>query len=313
MARAFTPHPYQRLIINHQLDVKRNAVWAGMGLGKTVSTLNALNILEVVEPCKTLVLAPLRVAASTWPDEVKKWDNLKNLEVSPIVGDIAQRKAALRKDANIYTLNYDNLPWLVETLGDKWPFTRVIADESTRLKSFRLRQGGKRAQALAKVAHTKVSNFSELTGTPSPNGLEDLWGQMWFIDRGERLGRSYSAYISRWFQTINLGEFSKTRPLPFAQEQIQEKLADVCLSIEAKDWFDLQEPIQTTVYVDLPSKVRDTYKQFEREMLMSIGDNEIEALNAAAKTVKCLQLANGAVYTSEQSDTWICNAPEKLE
>lgn len=304
MARAFTPHPYQRLIINHQLDVKRNAVWAGMGLGKTVSTLNALNILEVVEPCKTLVLAPLRVAASTWPDEVKKWDNLKNLEVSPIVGDTTQRKAALRKDANIYTLNYDNLPWLVETLGDKWPFTRVIADESTRLKSFRLRQGGKRAQALAKVAHTKVTHFSELTGTPSPNGLEDLWGQLWFIDRGERLGRSYSAYISRWFQTINLGEFSKTKPLPFAQEQIQEKLADICLSIEAKDWFNLQEPIQTTVYVDLPSKVRDTYKQFEREMLMSIGDSEIEALNAAAKTVKCLQLANGAVYTSEQSDTW---------
>src|SRR5690606_8680384 len=148
----------------------------------------------------TLVLAPLRVAASTWPDEAGKWSNLRHVEVSAVVGTAQQRKAALRKPANVFTINYDNLPWLIETLGDKWPFRKVVADESARLKASRLGQGGKRAQAVAKVAHSKVGRLIELTGTPSTNGLQDLWGQMWFIDRGERLGRSFSAFKERWFQ-----------------------------------------------------------------------------------------------------------------
>ncbi len=301
----FTPHAYQDQIIGHQLDLQRGAIWAGMGMGKTVSTLVSLDLLELVEPGPTLVLAPLRVAASTWPDEALKWNNLRNVEVSAIVGTPQERKAALRKPANVFTMNYDNLPWLLETLGDKWPFRKVVADESTRLKSFRLRQGGKRAQALAKVAHCKVSRFIELTGTPSPNGLQDLWGQMWFIDRGERLGRTFSAFRDRWFQAVpGDNNYHQIRPLPFAQQQIEDAVRDVCLSLDARDWFDIDEPIVSVVRVPLPSKARNLYRSMEREMYMQIDGHEVEAFTAATKTIKCLQLASGAAYVGENSEQW---------
>ncbi|NYT44575.1 DEAD/DEAH box helicase [Alcaligenaceae bacterium] len=306
----FTPHPYQDQIIGHQLDLPRGAVWAGMGMGKTVGTLVALDILELVEPGPTLVLAPLRVAASTWPDEARKWNNLRNVEVSAIVGNPQERKAALRKPANVFTINYDNLPWLLETLGDKWPFKKVVADESTRLKSFRLRQGGKRAQALAKVAHCKVSRFIELTGTPSPNGLKDLWGQAWFLDRGERLGRTYEAFENRWFgyqrirDAVSGREDIKPIIFPFAQQQIEDRLRDLCLSLDARDWFDIDEPIVSEVRVSLPAKARTLYRSMEREMFMQIGEHEVEAFTAATKSIKCLQLASGAAYVGEDTKQW---------
>lgn len=301
----FAPHPYQQLIIEHQLDLPRGAIYAGMGMGKTISTLISLDLLELVEPGPTLVLAPLRVAASTWPDEARKWNNLRNVEVSAIVGTPQERKAALRRPANVFTINYDNLPWLIETLGNKWPFRKVVADESTRLKSFRLRQGGKRAQALAKVAHSKVSRFVELTGTPSPNGLQDLWGQMWFIDRGERLGRTFSAFKERWFQAVPGGDgYHQIRPLPFAQTQIEDAVRDVCLSLDARDWFDIDEPIVSVVRVPLPTKARNLYRSMEREMFMQIDGHEVEAFTAATKTIKCLQLASGAAYVGENSEQW---------
>ena len=301
----FKPHSYQQMIIGHQLDLPRGAVWAGMGMGKTVSTLVSLDLLELVEPGPTLVLAPLRVAASTWPDEALKWNNLRNVEVSAVVGNPQERKAALRKPANVFTCNYDNLPWLVETLGDKWPFRKIVADESTRLKSFRLRQGGKRAQALAKVAHSKASRFVQLTGTPSPNGLQDLWGQMWFVDRGERLGRTFSAFRERWFQAVpGDNNFHQIRPLPFAQQQIEDAVRDVCLSLDARDWFSIDEPIVNVVRVLLPAKARTLYRNMEREMYMQIDGHEVEAFTAATKTIKCLQLASGAAYVGEGSDQW---------
>ena len=301
----FKPHSYQQMIIGHQLDLPRGAVWAGMGMGKTVSTLVSLDLLELVEPGPTLVLAPLRVAASTWPDEALKWNNLRNVEVSAVVGNPQERKAALRKPANVFTCNYDNLPWLVETLGDKWPFRKIVADESTRLKSFRLRQGGKRAQALAKVAHSKASRFVQLTGTPSPNGLQDLWGQMWFVDRGERLGRTFSAFRERWFQAVpGDNNFHQIRPLPFAQQQIEDAVRDVCLSLDARDWFSIDEPIVNVVRVPLPAKARTLYRNMEREMYMQIDGHEVEAFTAATKTIKCLQLASGAAYVGEGSDQW---------
>lgn len=302
--RAFTPHPYQRQLIEHMLDTPRCGTWAGMGMGKSVSTLVALDILELIEPGPTLVLAPLRVASSTWPDEAAKWANLRHVEVSAVVGTPEQRRAALRRPANVFTCNYDNLVWLVETLGDKWPFRKVVADESTRLKSFRLRQGGKRAQALAKVAHCKVDRFVELTGTPSPNGLQDLWGQAWFLDRGQRLGRTWEAFVGRWFRSVpGDNGFSRVEPMPFAQEQIEGKLRDVCLSLDPRDWFDISEPIQKVIRVELPAKARALYRDMEREMFMAIGEHEIEAFSAASKTIKCLQIASGAAYVDE-AGTW---------
>ena len=303
MRKPYTPRPYQQEIVDFITSVPRCAVWAGMGLGKTLSTLTALDILEIIEPGPALVLAPLRVATSTWPDEAQKWMHLSNVAVSAVVGTPDERRAALRRPATIYTINYDNLPWLVEHYGDRWPFRKVVADESTRLKSFRLRQGGVRARALAQVAHCKIDRFIELTGTPSPNGLQDLWGQAWFLDRGVRLGRSFEAFKSRWFRSIQVGADRyavRLEPLPFAQEQIEDRMRDICLSIDARDHFNIAEPIVNVIRVDLPAKARRMYRDMEREMFLALDcGTEVEAFNAASKTVKCLQLANGAIYTDD--------------
>ena len=318
MTARFHPRDYQRAIIQHIADHARCNVWAGMGTGKTSSTLTALQGLALVEDVfPVLVLAPLRVATSTWPDEGRKWQHLTGTSIMPITGSLEERRRALRFDAAVYTTNYEQLPWLVEHLGERWPFRTVIADEATRLKSFRgsegesktgkqfLRHNGTgsvRARALAQIAHTKVKRFVELTGTPAPNGLQDLWGQAWFLDAGQRLGRTNTSFRQRWFRPADNGY--GTVPLAHAQEEIQTKLRDLCLTIEAKDWFDLREPIVTNVMVDLPVKARQLYRQFEKEMFMQLGEHQVEAFNAAARTVKCLQLANGAAYVGEDNSRW---------
>lgn len=276
-------------------------------MGKTTATLTALSALELVEPGPALVVAPLRVAQSTWPSEAKKWAHLSDVEIVPIVGTPAQRAAALKKDAPVYTTNYENLPKLVEHFGTRWPFKKIVADESTKLKGFRLRQGGKRAQALGKVAHAHATRFIELTGTPSPNGLIDLWGQAWFLDRGERLGRSFRGFTDRWFRSERVGadpHAVKLEPYPHARGEIENRLRDLCLSLDARDWFDIREPIVTTIEVDLPDAVRKLYNDMEREMFMSFQDNDIEAFNAASRTIKCLQIANGAVYVDEAASAY---------
>lgn len=293
--KPYTPRPYGRLMTDHALNVPRCALWADMGLGKTVCTLTALDAMFLAgEGAPTLVIAPLLVARDTWPDEARKWEHLRQVDVMPIVGTEAERRAALKYDASVYTVNFENLPWLVEHYGERWPFRTVVVDESRRLKSFRLKQGGERTAALGRVAHTKVKRMIQLTGAPAPNGLDDLYGQAWFIDAGRRLGRTHSAFRSRWFQK-NYDGYGVS-PLPFAQEQIQAALSDVCLRVDAADWFDLEKPIPVPVFVDLPPKARAIYKEMEKEMYAQIDDRSAEAFNAAARTQKCLQIANGAVY-----------------
>ncbi|MGL5953770.1 MAG: SNF2-related protein [Providencia rustigianii] len=305
----FTPRPYQDLILSHEIDIKRSNVWAGMGMGKTVATLTALEDLFMAgsETQPALVLAPLRVASSTWPDEAVKWNHLRNIDVQPIIGTAKERMAAIKNtNASVFTINYDNLVWLVEIFGEHWPFGTIIADESTRLKSFRLRKGGKRTAALAKVAHKHVHRWVNLTGTPSPNGLIDLWGQAWFVDQGQRLGRTYSAFTSRWFNNIQFPgqQWSKLEPWPFAQEQMQDALRDVTISLDAADWFDIEEPIHNIIKLELPAKARKQYQEMEKEMFLELEHEGIEALNAAAKTVKCLQIASGAIYTDDNKN-WV--------
>lgn len=290
----YDPRPYQRIIYDYILEHERCAIWAGMGMGKTVSSLTAVSDLHIIDGGPTLALAPLRVARSTWPSEARKWNHLKHLRIMPIVGTEAERRSSLRHGADIYTTNYDNLPWLVETLGEHWPFRNVVADEATRLKSFRLKQGGRRAQALGQVAHTKIKRFIELTGTPAPNGLADLWGQIWFLDKGDRLGRTYSGFKERWFQTKRDGY--GVAPVSYAQEQIQAALKDCCLTINAKDWFDLKDPIVSNRYFDLPPRAKTLYEDMEKEMFMQIDEHDIEAFNAASRTQKLLQISSGAVY-----------------
>jgi SNF2 family DNA or RNA helicase len=304
MSQIFTPRPYQGLIIDHILDVLRSAVWAGMGLGKTTSVLTAVDNWQLLDSRPVLVVAPLRVALTTWPEEARKWRHLNHMHVLPIVGNEASRLAALRQDANVYTINFENLPWLIQQYEKRpWPFRTVVVDESTKLKGFRTKQGAIRSKALARVAHSCCERFVELTGTPSPNGLADLWGQIWFLDKGQRLGRSYEDFRMRWFEKSYDGH--NIVPRPHAQDQIQRALKDLCLTIDAKDWFDLREPIVTNVYVDLPAKARAKYEDMEKRMFMELQGHEIEAFGAAARTVKCLQLANGAAYVGESNTEWV--------
>ncbi len=298
VTKAFKPHPYQQEARAHLYKVRRSALWMPMGGGKTVTTLTALDNLSLLEDVfPALVLAPLRVARSTWPEEVAKWPHLKHLRVSVITGTPKQRERALAKDADIYCTNYDNLVWLRKELGDAWPFKTVVADEFTRLKSFRLRQGGSRARALGQVAHTHVSRFIGLTGTPAPNGVKDLWGQIWFLDEGQRLGRTFSAFEQRWFRKGYDG-YSLV-PYDHTQAEVEERLKDICLTVTG---LDVDEPIVNPLYVDLPPSARKVYDAMEVEMFAVLNEEGVEAANAAVRTQKCLQLANGALYIDENGN-----------
>lgn len=302
----FKARPYQEIIINHILSHPRCAIWAGMGMGKTVSTLQALDILiSFLGVGPALIIAPLRVAQSTWPDEVAKWEDLKHLRVSVITGDAKKRLAAVQTEADIYTTNYENLPWLVEHWGNKWPYRIVVADESTRLKGFRTRQGSQRAKALAKVSRHLVNRFIELTGTPSSNGLEDLWGQFWFLDGGVRLGSTMSAFRERWFRPERVGKDAfavKWAPYPHAQEEIQAAIKDLTVKLNAEDWFTIDKPIITEVSVKLPSRAQKLYREMENELLIELAEDDvIESANAAARTNKCLQIASGSIYREDGS------------
>lgn len=299
-------------MVDHLHGAPRVGLWAGMGLGKTFVSLYTINTMQWIERDLTLVLAPKRVAESTWPDEVSKWRAmLPNIELSIVAGTAKQRAHALTKDANVFTLCYQNIPWLIEHLAGRWPFARVIADESTRLKSLRVTmqisklgkefvtgQGGVRAKAIAKIAHFgDLKYWWNLTGTPSPNGYLDLWGQTWFLDQGLRLGRNFGSYKERYFQNVAQGDQRAIWvPQRFALQQINRKLADITLSVEAKDHFKLPPLISNVIYVDMPSDARRQYHEMEKHLYTEIEGAPIEALTAGMKSQKLLQMASGAVY-----------------
>ena len=303
MLRPYSPRSYQLEAIDHLLDLPRNALWMSMGMGKTLCTLTVLDMLMLVEDRPSLVLAPKLVAETTWPAEAKKWAHLRNVEVVPVIGSSKQKLDALKRPGSVYATNYESIPLLVEHYGGKWPFRTIVSDESTRLKGFRSRQGSIRAKALARVAHSRASRFIELSGTPAPNGLQDLWGPTWFLDRGKRLGSSFTAFSNRWFRAVRVGDneyATKLEPLPHAAEEIQGLLSDLCLTIDAKDHFDIEQPIVTEVRVDLPAKARALYDKMEREFFIELEQGKTsEAVNSASKSSKCLQIAAGAVYTDE--------------
>jgi SNF2 family DNA or RNA helicase len=293
-------------MMDHIAEHPRCAVFAGMGSGKTGAVLNALSAIEIMEEGPGLILGPKRVARDVWPDEARKWEEL-GIEVEPIVGTKTERYAALGRDRPWFSVNYENVPWLVEHLKDqrrKWPFRTLVADESTRLKGARaMGQGGQRTNALAKVAFLpQVKRFIELTGTPAPNGLKDMWGQMMYVDQGERLGTSYTAFMARWFQRSWDGH--GVDPLPFAQDQIQERIRDVCLTVDPRDYIDISDPIETDIEVELPVKAMEQYRAMERQMFLELehdfATHEIEAPHAAARTSKCLQIAAGFVYSDQR-------------
>ncbi len=299
MPRDLIPKDYQSIAIDFFASTPRCALYASMGLGKTSATLLYLdaqyNILGDDHP--TLVLAPKRVAVNTWPSETRKWNQLQGLEVVPITGPTKDRIAALKRNAPVFTTNYDNLPWLVDELDGHWPFRRVVADESTRLKNYRLQQGGARAAALGQHMHKNVKEVIELTGTPTPNGLKDLWGQMWMLDGGKALGLSFESFKNRWFQSVSVGTHGSVLvPLAHAFDEITAKIKHLCLTLDAKDYFDLKEPVVTLVPVYLPKSAREKYETMEREMFADYDGGTVTAVSAAGKTIKCLQMASGFMY-----------------
>ena len=290
--RTFTPHPHQREGLDFLRNVQRPALWMPMGGGKSITTLSALLDLDYCEDIfPALVLAPLRVANGTWVREVEKWEHTKHLRVSAIAArrnpktsaTETERSAALRAPADIYTIPYGSLTWLVDKLGADWPFRTVIADESTRLKNFRIRQGAKNPRALGKVAHSKVNRFINLTGTPGSNGLKDLWGPAWFQDKGDRLGRTYSAFEQRWFRKGYDGY--SLEPMEHTEREIHAKLRDICLTVRG---LEVAEPIRNIIDVELEPGVRQHYRSMEKNFWADIGENGVEAANAAVKAGKCL-------------------------
>lgn len=301
ICRDYTPREYQPIITNHIVDVPRCAVWAGMGLGKSVATLTALDMLFLAgESHPVLIVGPLRVARRTWPTDAKKWNHLRHVNVMPLTGTEIERRMAMKLDASVYTINGENIEWLVNHWGDRWPYRTVVWDEATRLAGFRLKQGAARPRALARIAHTHIKRFIELTGTPAPNGLVKLWGQLWFLDAGQRLGRTFESFRQRWFQKSFDGY--SVEPLPYTNVEIQDRIRDLCLAIDAKDYFDLDEPIVNNIEVDLPPKARIKYNEMEKDMFTELEGREVEAFSAAARTQKCLQLANGAAYVNAEGE-----------
>ncbi len=287
-------HDYQNNSINFFKKQKRCALFLDMGLGKTVTTLTAVtDLIDSFAVDKVLIIAPLRVANSVWKQECENWQHLQALQVSICTGSERNRLAALQTSADVYTINRENIKWLVDFYGKKWPFDCVIIDESSSFKN----ASSQRFKALKKVA--PLTNYMLLlTGTPSPNGLLDLWPQLHLVDFGERLGRTMTAYKQRFFESDYMG-YNFT-PRQGSQAKIEKLISDKCLSMTADDYLELPARIDIVEKLQLPKKVLAQYQEFKKEMFIGFENSEaVEALSAAVLANKLLQFANGCLYTDE--------------
>ena len=295
----YRPHEYQQYAIEYIETHPVSAVLLDMGLGKTSITLTALQdlLFDRFEAHKVLIIAPLRVARNTWPAELQKWDHLQDLTVSVVVGNAEERKAALAKQADLYVINREMVLWLVEQSGYKFDFDTVVIDE---LSSFKNHQS-KRFKALMKV-RPKVKRIIALTGTPSSNGLMDLWAEFRLLDMGERLGRYITQYRTKYFMPDkrNAQIIFSYKPLPGAEEQIYDKISDITISMKAADFLPMPQRIESEYPVHLSEEEREKYDALKQEMVLQLPDEEITAANAASLSGKLSQLANGAIYTEEK-------------
>ena len=298
----FTPYPHQRAGINWIIDHPACALLWGMGTGKTVTTLTAVDRLlhDCMEDGPVLVIAPKRVAENTWSKECAKWEHLRHLRVVKIMGTAQQRREALvgvfeKPFADIYVINRENVCWLVDTVGKRWPFPIVAIDE---LSSFKSAQA-KRWKALRRV-RGRIRRIIGLTGTPRPNGLEDFWPEVYLLDQGERLGRTLSQFRARYLvpEKMNGHIVYSYRPREGAEAEVYDRLSDICMSIRKDDVLQLPGQIYEDVVLTAPPALLKQYKQFERDKVLECLDEEgeIVAGTAAALTNKLLQFANGAIY-----------------
>jgi len=296
----YEPHNYQKYAMEFILTHPIAALLLDMGLGKTVITLTAIMELmyERFEVQKVLVIAPLRVARDTWPAEIAKWDHLSGLTYAVAIGTKAERLAALRTKADIHIINRENVQWLVEESGLPFDYDMVVVDELSSFKSYR----AKRFKSLLSVRRT-VKRIVGLTGTPSSNGLMDLWAQFRLLDLGQRLGRYISRYRDKYFlpDKRNAQVVFTYKLKPGAEAEIYNAISDITISMKAEDYLDLPPCIHNVVKVALSKKEREVYDEFKKEMVVSLGGQEIDAMNAAALSNKLLQMANGAVYDEGHS------------
>ncbi len=301
-------HPYQIEAVRHIISHRACALFLDMGLGKTVATLTAVDwlIYEDLDVRRVLVVAPKRVAESVWDEEAAKWSHLKRLRVSKVVGDVRRRKAALMEDADIYVVGRDNVAWLCGLYGGaRLPFDMLILDELSSFKNYR----SQRFKAL-RMCVASFRRVVGLTGTPAPNGLIDLWSQIYLLDQGERLGRFISNYRDNWFVPAkrNAEVVFSYSPKAGAAEEIQRRISDICISMKASDFLQLPPCIENTVNIQMPPEVQAEYDRFERDMVLRLADTAerdgvVTATTAAALTNKLQQFANGFVYSDTDGRT----------
>ena len=294
----YNPHEYQSYATDFILSHPISAVFLEMGLGKSVITLSAIFdlCLDSFLVCKVLVIAPLRVARDTWPSEIKKWEHLKGLSYSVAIGTEKERIDALMTRSTMYIINRENVDWLVNKSGIPFDFDMVVIDELSSFKSY----GAKRFKSLLKV-RPSVNRIVGLTGTPSSNGLMDLWAEFRILDLGQRLGRYITHYRNTYFtpDKRNAQVIFSYKALPGAEDKIYKQISDITISMKSIDYLKMPECIVNEVSVSLNEKEWNIYSKFKDEMVTKLGDEEIDAVNAAVLSGKLLQMANGAVYDSE--------------
>ena len=289
----YKPHEYQTFATNFVLEHPACGLILDMGLGKSVITLSALwsLLLDSFDVGKVLVVAPKRVAENTWPTELAKWDHLDGLTWSLVLGSEKDRRAALQRRAKIYIINRENVAWLVDHY--RWDFDTLVIDELSSFKSSK----AQRFRALKRV-RPRISRVIGLTGTPQPNGLLDLWPQMYLLDMGQRLGRFVGGYRERFFlpDKRNREVIFSYKPKEGAEEKIYELISDICISMKATDFLDMPELVSSQIEVKMSDRERKLYEDFERDMVLHLKDGDLDAVNAAALSNKLVQMANGAVY-----------------
>jgi SNF2 family DNA or RNA helicase len=279
-------------------DNKMAALWVDMGLGKTVSTLTALvDLLATKQVIKVLVVAPLRVAQHTWPTEINNWEHLKALKFSVLAGlGPAKREQAAHSSAPIHIVNRENLPWLIDFLGSEWRYDTVVIDESSSFKS----HSSQRWKALRKVVKAnKINRMVQLTGTPAPNSLMELWPQIYLLDRGSRLGDTRGKFLDNYCRPIGNPQWSQYEMRHDKVDQLHGKVADLVLRMDSKDYLELPDRIDSNIVVPLPQKALRAYQQMEKDFIIEIENGEVLAANAAVKVNKLLQICSGAVYTEQ--------------